>query len=152
MLEFDNPLIACVEISVVSASINHKHKQLIKSHDVPLFNTQYIYRVQVTIIDNSFVTTQWPAHNAQRTLKLKIIRPVSARKARGPGFSGPARGRPGPLPSLLCGDVVYTRLYYVRVVSILVIRKDAFMYIYSGHFKYWTVWAINKNVNFLNSN
>ena len=29
------------------------------------------------------------------------LRPVSARKTRGPGSSGPARGRPGQLPSLL---------------------------------------------------
>ena len=55
---------------------------------------QYTTYLQVTTIHNSLITTQQPAHNAQRTLEWKIIRPVSARKARGPGFSGPAW--PGP--------------------------------------------------------
>ena len=30
-----------------------------------------------------------------------LVRPVSALKVRGPGFSGPARGPSGPLPSLI---------------------------------------------------
>ena len=72
-----------------------------QSMNLPLYSLMYICSIHNTFTSYnytySFVTTQRPAYNAKRTIKWKIIRPVSARKApRGWIFrTGPACGWPG---------------------------------------------------------
>ena len=109
-----------------SATINHTHKLLYCIVSCTFVQyTKHNYKLQQYIIPLLLLSGQRTMHRGLVNEKsLLFIRPVSARKARGPGFSGPARGRPGQLPSLITLFKIRFSIYHIACLLLSYYRNS----------------------------